>query len=851
MGEGAVCLAVLTDGEMALCDPSRTEAKRDHQWVVDANESESLPNKKQAKENSNDEPNSEILNPNVSPKENASSCQTISSQPAEMPRDNNFGGGDITSTSTENSSMDSTSDEENGSNDAAFAVSTSQVIMEAPKPIGSTGIRRIIFKFSKSKEDYAPASSAGQVETGNMLASSPKNKMELKMSKKVVVNNYPTNVKRLLSTGILEGARVKYISFIHERELLGIIKGSGYLCGCPLCNFSEVLNAYEFEQHAGCRTKHPNDNIFLENGKSIHGIVQELRRAPLNLLHEVIRSVVGSSISEKFYLAWKESLQAANIQEIGEKFEMERQSQLELLDLPNSIESCPSDTAEDSLGLSSKYMMPEFPIKEKAHVKQKRPRGWKRGVKRLNSNSYNSVVRQKKISGGRVKKRDNDLHRLLFMPNGLPDGAELGYYAKGQRLLEGYKQGNGIICSCCHSEISPSQFESHAGWGARRQPYRHIYTSNGLSLHDLSISLANGQSLAASDSDDMCTVCGEGGDLILCDGCPRAFHTACLEIQCIPESDWQCPYCKDKFDFDRSASIGESSTVKPITIRLTRVVRAPATEIGGCAVCRGHDFSVAKFDERTVILCDQCEREFHVGCLRDHELCDLKELPKGKWFCREDCNRIYCTLQNLILHGAEMVPTSVSTMIKRKLIEKGLVEAAEDNVQWQLLSGKSGFPDHRLLLSKAAAIFRDGFDPIVISGRDLIPAMVYGRNTAGQEFGGMYCVVLCIRSTVISAGILRIFGQKVAELPLVATSKGNRGKGYFQALFACIENLLCSLNVENLVLPAAEEAESIWTNKLGFRKMTEEQLLKYTKDFSLMNFLGTSMLEKEVTRVID
>lgn len=28
--------------------------------------------------------------------------------------------------------------------------------------------------------------------------------------------------------------------------------------------------------------------------------------------------------------------------------------------------------------------------------------------------------------------RDNDLHRLLFMPNGLPDGAKLAYYMKGQ-----------------------------------------------------------------------------------------------------------------------------------------------------------------------------------------------------------------------------------------------------------------------------------------------------------------------------------------------------------------------------------------------------------------------------------
>lgn len=30
--------------------------------------------------------------------------------------------------------------------------------------------------------------------------------------------------------------------------------------------------------------------------------------------------------------------------------------------------------------------------------------------------------------------------------------------------------------------------------------------------------------------------------------------------------------------------------------------------------------------------------------------------------------------------------------------------------------------------------------------------------------------------------------------------------------------------MEKLVLPAAEEAESIWTKKLGFRKMRDEQV---------------------------
>ncbi|XP_059647009.1 uncharacterized protein LOC132293506 isoform X2 [Cornus florida] len=920
MGEGEACVVVLNDGEMEDKDSLRVESKRDHQWLVDdtvtepctkkqARESLSdtgsehstknqskeasvdakkeLSAKNQGKEASNEDICSEVSDPNLSPTDNASSFRTISSQSAELVSNKQVGFGEITSTGSGNSSTDeSLSEEEHNRNDISGAISTSHVVLEIPKSTSSSGIRKIIFKFSKRKEDYENKCSylaaqpvangvSGDLsysglheesvwkysalddsnaelntsfygkwlsETNDPRFCAPK--MELKMSKKVVPDSYPTNVKKLLSTGVLEGAQVKYISTSGE-ELPGIISGYGYLCGCSKCNFSEVLSAYEFELHAGCKTRHPNNHIFLENGKPIYSIIQELRTAPPSIVDKVIKDMAGSSVNEEYLQVWKARLQN------NEMVKVDKKPHVKLPGMHHLTMSCPSQRIEDRLSPASCSYIRNFPFRQPTCMetaeKQKRV-----ATKKPSSYYSGSVVQHKRTVEGGTRKRDNDLHRLLFMPNGLPDGTELAYYSKGQRVLPGYKQGNGIVCSCCNAEISPSQFEAHAGWSARRQPYRHIYISSGLTLHDIALSLANGQNFATGDNDDMCAVCGDGGELIICDGCPRAFHTVCLELQTPPKDGWQCPYCRDKFSLGRKA-VGESSNIgKPIIVRLTRLVKAPEAEIGGCVVCRAHDFSVAKFDERTVMLCDQCEKEYHVGCLRDSGLCDLKELPKDKWFCCADCNRIHVALQNLVFSGAEMIPTSILNKINRKHVEKGLTEGTVNDVQWRIMSGKSRYPEHLPLLSRSAAIFRECFDPIVArSGRDLIPVMVYGRNISGQEFGGMYCVVLIVKSVVVSAGLLRIFGRGVAELPIVATSRENQGKGYFQALFLCIERLLYSLNVENLVLPAAEDAESIWTKKLGFRKMSDERLLKYTKDFQLTIFKGTSMLEKEVQNIPD
>ncbi|GJX55164.1 zinc finger, PHD-type containing protein [Tanacetum coccineum] len=52
------------------------------------------------------------------------------------------------------------------------------------------------------------------------------------------------------------------------------------------------------------------------------------------------------------------------------------------------------------------------------------------------------------------------------------------------------------------------------------------------------------------------------------------------------------------------------------------------------------------------MLCDQCEKEYHVGCLRESRRCDLKTLPPDKWFCCDHCDMIHGAIQGVVANRA-------------------------------------------------------------------------------------------------------------------------------------------------------------------------------------------------------
>ncbi|KAF2307459.1 hypothetical protein GH714_028833 [Hevea brasiliensis] len=654
--------------------------------------------------------------------------------------------------------------------------------------------------------------------------------IDSKVISKVDVEIVAEGIKELFETGLLEGVPVVYMGGKKAFCLRGTIKDVGILCSCSFCNGCRVIPPSQFEIHAIKQYRRAAQYICFENGKSLLDVLNACRLSPLDSLEATIQNAISDLPKEKTFTCkrCKGTFPTIFVGKVGllcnscvESKESNgtpaceasikiRSSKRDLnTKLLRSVPVRMSSRKKSDLKITTKLVsylscclawLSELEIMTKSsknaslHLSSRKRKEWKITLrtpkpavvsKYLKSASV-GVSSQNK-SQWRITTKDQRLHKLVFEEGGLPDGTEVAYYARGQKLLVGYKRGFGILCCCCNCEVSPSTFEAHAGWATRKKPYAYIYTSNGVSLHELAISLSKGRKYSAKDNDDLCIVCADGGSLVLCDGCPRAFHKGCASLASIPRGKWFCQFCENMFQREKfvehnanAVAAGRISGVDPIeqiTKRCIRIVRNIEAELSGCVLCRAYDFSRSGFGPRTIILCDQCEKEFHVGCLRSHKMANLKELPEGKWFCCPDCGRIHSTLQKLIIRGSEKLPISLLDVIKKKNEEKGLETINDIDVRWRILSGKIVSAETKVLLSQALAIFQECFDPIVDkTGRDLIPLMVYGKNSKGQDYEGMYCAVLVVNSFVVSAGILRIFGQEVAELPLVATSNGNHGK---------------------------------------------------------------------------
>uniref|UniRef100_A0A672RPN5 Chromodomain helicase DNA binding protein 3 n=1 Tax=Sinocyclocheilus grahami TaxID=75366 RepID=A0A672RPN5_SINGR len=146
-----------------------------------------------------------------------------------------------------------------------------------------------------------------------------------------------------------------------------------------------------------------------------------------------------------------------------------------------------------------------------------------------------------------------------------------------------------------------------------------------------------------TDHQDYCEVCQQGGEIILCDTCPRAYHLVCLEpeLEKAPEGKWSCPHCEkegiqweakeeDFEDFEE-----ECDDVQDVEAGLGGEEEED-DHMEFCRVCK---------DGGELLCCDSCPSSYHIHCLNP----PLPEIPNGEWLCpRCTCPPIKGRVQKIL-----------------------------------------------------------------------------------------------------------------------------------------------------------------------------------------------------------
>ncbi|KAK4275146.1 hypothetical protein QN277_018279 [Acacia crassicarpa] len=404
----------------------------------------------------------------------------------------------------------------------------------------------------------------------------------------------------------------------------------------------------------------------------------------------------------------------------------------------------------------------------------------------------------------------------LIDSNVLLPRSKVHYQARviGRPMAEGRITRDGIKCSCCQKLYSIGGFGGHAtGQRNCRSAAANILLENGKSLLDFQRQIMNehrtrgttktpSRSGYLDENDGICSACQYGGELILCDNCPSSFHQSCMGLEDIPEGDWFCPACC-------------------------------------CGIC--HQSKPEGSDDETLLTCSQCEHKYHAKCLGKSSVSMSGRCLKN-WFCGKSCEKIHAGLHKLL---GEPIAVGVHnlnwTLLKCADYETCDVGNGRNDLEVESYSK----------LNVALSVMHECFEPLKesYSGRDVVEDVIFSRRSKLHRlnFQGFYTVLLERNEEVVTVATVRIYGDKVAELPLVGTRFQYRRLGMCRILMDELEKRLMQLGVERIVLPAVPSVVDTWVNSFGFSKMTNSERSQFL-DCTFLDFQDTVMCQKLLTK---
>ncbi|KAJ0234447.1 Acyl-CoA N-acyltransferase with RING/FYVE/PHD-type zinc finger protein [Hirschfeldia incana] len=379
-------------------------------------------------------------------------------------------------------------------------------------------------------------------------------------------------------------------------------------------------------------------------------------------------------------------------------------------------------------------------------------------------------------------------------------------------LLEGMITKEGIRCNCCDEVFSVLDFEVHSG-GKHNQPFKSLYLEGGNSLLQCFLESWNKQSEAVlkgfhdvdfgsgDQNDDTCGICGDGGDLTCCDGCPSTFHQSCLGIKKFPSGSWFCCYCSCKFCEKVEAANHGTTTLSPL------------------------------------LRCHLCEEKYHEACIKQDGTVPV-ESSSTHPFCGKYCQELFDGLQ-LLIGVKHSLPEGFSwTFLRRFEIPREEVSDSEKIA-------------YNAKLAVAFSVMDECFSPLVDhrSGVNLLENIVYnfGSNFHRLNYSNFLTAVLERGDEIIAVASIRIHGNQLAEMPFIGTRYMYRRQGMCRRLMNGIESALGSLKVDKLVIPAVPELMDTWTKGFGFTSV-RESARKTIKNLNLVVFPGVDMLEKSLAK---